>query len=328
MILVTGASGFLGSHLVKRLSADGAKVRALYHHTPPNVALAALPGIEWQQCDLLDIFDVAAAFEGITHVYHCAAIVSYRRQEHERMLHFNTQSTAHVVNQALESNIAKLVHVSSIAAIGRNGESPAQVNEEEQWGETSYKTAYGISKHLAETEVWRGIGEGLNAVMVNPGIILGEGDWDRGSAALVKIAWEQFPFYTKGVTAWVDVADVVQAMLLLMASDINGERFIVSENNYSFREVMRQLAAGLQRKPAAFYAGKALTGLIWRWGALREQLGRTAAITRETAANAHSVTYYDNSRLLQALPGFQYTPLLATISRLTGAYLQAHNKNF
>lgn len=322
MILVTGASGFLGSHLVNSLSKSGAGIRAVYNNTPPSPVLANLPGVEWLKADLLDIYAVEELMEDVSHVYHCAAIVSYHKELHAQMLHFNVESTSHLVNASIASGVEKFVYVSSIAAIGVNGKADKPVNEEEEWGETEYKTAYGMSKHLAELEVWRAHGEGLDAVIINPGIIIGEGDWSKGSPELMKLAWSEFPFYTRGVTGWVDVQDVVKIMQLLMNADVSGERFVVVENNYSYREILANMAAALNRKPAHIAAGNLLTGLVWRWGALKSLLGGRSAITRESAQNAMKITRYDNSKLLSSLSGFSYTPIAQTIKRMAAAFLK------
>ena len=323
MILVTGASGFVGLHLVRSLAAQGKSVRALYHSRQPQGADARLPGITWQQADLLDVYDVAEVMEGISLVYHCAAIVSFDPAAHEAMLHFNTESTANIVNEALVQQVQKLVYMSSIAALGRPEAAEKEITEEEQWGESRYNSAYGLSKYMAETEVWRGIGEGLNAVIVNPGIILGEGDWSRGSAELMKIANNEFPFYTRGVTSWVDVLDVVRLLEVLMASDIAAERFIVSAGNFSFREVFTMMAKALGRRPPHIFASDLLTGVVWRAGGLLKLLGKRVAITRETANNASSLSYYNNSKLLQVMPSFAYTPLEQTIARMAKAFMAA-----
>ena len=159
MILVTGASGFVGRHLVQHLSAQGNKVRALYNKHAPAEYLKNLPGVHWMQCDLLDVYAVEAALQDITMIYHCAAIVSFDPALREEMLHFNVESTANIVNQALLQDINKMVYLSSVAALGRTGESK-EITEEEEWGESKYNSAYALSKYLAETEVWRAIGEG------------------------------------------------------------------------------------------------------------------------------------------------------------------------
>lgn len=321
--LVTGASGFVGRHLVRLLSSKGLRVRALYRHTPPNDALKALPGVSWEPCDLLDIYDVETVMEGITDVYHCAAVVSFHPSERAEMLHVNVETTANIVNQALEQGIRKMAFVSSVAALGRT-EGTRMITEEEEWEESRYNSAYGLSKYLAEMEVWRGMGEGLDAVIINPGIILGEGNWDEGSARLIKLAYEEFPFYTKGITAWADVQDVAEIMWQLMQSGVSGERFIISAGNFSYREVFTTMATALQRRPPHIAATPFMTGVLWRWNMLRKAItGKAVTITKETARNAQKESIYDNSKLAGVLPGFSYTPLAATIDRMAAAYLQS-----
>lgn len=149
MVLVTGASGFLGRHLVKRLSAQNGQVRALFHHHPPVGEWALLPGVDWQSCDLLDVVDVEKAMEGISRVYHCAAVVSYDPARRNELLHFNPESTANLVNEAMIQGVEKMVYVSSIAAIGSSGVENKTISEQEEWGESRYSSAYGLSKYLA-----------------------------------------------------------------------------------------------------------------------------------------------------------------------------------
>lgn len=316
MILVTGASGFLGQHLVRYLSQQGKTVRALYHKNLPDHSIKNLTGVTWQPCNLLDIFDVEEVMQGVAEVYHCAAIVSFHPSEKEKMIHFNVESTANIVNEALQQKTGKIVFVSSVAALGRS-EEKKQITEEEQWEESKYNSSYGLSKHLAETEVWRGVGEGLDAVIVNPGIILGEGNWDKGSARLMKVVNDEFPFYTKGVNAWVDVEDVVKAMVQLMESEITAERFILSAGNFSYKEVFTEMANALGKKPPHIKAGTFLTSLVWRWSLLRSRLFKeTATITKETASTAQKQTFYNNQKLLSAPFFFKYTDIKTTIQRM------------
>jgi len=273
------------------------------------------------RCDLLDIFEVEEAMAGITEVYHCAAIVSFDPKMRDAMIHFNTESTVNIVNQALEQGIRKLVHVSSVAAIGRTGDALKEITEEEEWGESKYNSAYAISKYMAETEVWRAIGEGLNAVIINPGIILGAGDWNTGSAQLMKVADKEFPFYTQGVNGWVDAVDVVRIMTLLMAADTEAERFIVCAGNIPYRDIFTMMATALQKRPPRYLANSFVTGMVWRWSTLQQRLtGRHPVITKETAASAQGFSYYNNQKLLQAFPAFRYTAIKATIENMARSY--------
>lgn len=320
--MVTGASGFVGTHLVRFLSQKGHTVRALYNSRPPAADMQSLPGVTWLPCDLLDVFAVDEVMQGVGDVYHCAAIVSFKPADKERLLHFNVESTANVANAALEHNVRKLVYISSIASLGRktNGR---EITEEEQWEESGNNSVYARSKYLAELEVWRAMGEGLDAVIVNPGIILGEGDWSDGSARLMKIAYNEFPFYTSGINGWVDVADVVRAMYELMQSDVVDERFIIAEGNHAYKDIFTMMAHALGRKPPHIHANRWMTNLVWRWNMLKHRLtGGELTITRETANTSQNKNLYSNGKLLQFLPGFRYTPMQQTIQRMAQVYLQ------
>jgi dihydroflavonol-4-reductase len=322
MQLVTGASGFIGQHLVRYLSGKGHTVKALYYRHEPDSNLKNLPGVSWVKADLLDIYDVETVMQQVEDIYHCAAVVSFDSADREWILHFNKESTANVVNEALEQGVRKMVYVSSIAALGRNT-LQKEITEEEQWEESKYNSVYAQSKHEAELEVWRGIGEGLSAVIINPGIILGEGDWDKGSAALIKLAYKEFPFYTQGVNAWVDVADVVEIMYRLMQSDVEAERFIISAGNFSYKEIFTLMADSLSRKPPHIKATPFMTGLIWRWNWLKKQFrGKKTTITKETASTAQRHSTYNNSKLYKHLPEFTYTPLKDTIKRMGTAFIR------
>ena len=326
--LVTGASGFIGTHLVRQLSAAGKPVRALYNSHPPREDLITLPNVEWRRCDLLDVYDVEDAMRGITDVYHCAAIVSFQPGDRARMMHVNVESTANVVNESVLQGARKLVHLSSVAALGRAGREQKEITEEEPWEESRRNSAYGQSKYAAELEAWRGAGEGLSVAVVNPGIVLGEDlrngpdAWDEGSARLFKVVDGEFPFYTEGANGWVDVQDVVRAMMLLMKSDVEDERFILSSGNFSYREVFTQMAHALGRKPPRIRATGWMSGLVWRWNSLKKLWGSHSTVTRETARTAQQKVLYDNSKFLQAFPDFRYTLMQETLTRAVTAYRQ------
>lgn len=327
MILVTGAGGFVGAHLTKALSASGKSVRALYHQREPAPELRQWPNVTWVNADLLDIYDAESAMEGVTHVYHCAAIVSFDSARRAEIIHTNTELAANVVNAALDAGVQKMVHISSVAALGRNGTS-REIDEEAQWEESSHNSAYGESKYGAEMEVWRGIGEGLDAVILNPGIILGEPlmavDWQGGSPKLMQTANKEFPFYTDGITGFVDVADVVTAAIALMNSTISAERYILSADNVPFRDLFNLMADALGRKRPRYHAGPLATSLVWRWSLLQSRLSQTAPfITRETARNAQQQSFYKGDKILSAVPGFAYTPLEKTVARMSRAFKSA-----
>lgn len=325
-ILVTGASGFLGAQLTRRLSETDAQITALYNRNAPNAEMRSWPGVQWKQADLLDICAVDDLMQGIEEVYHCAALVTFNPARAKEITHTNTETTANVVNTALEAGVRKLVFISSVAALGRNINGKP-ISEETEWEESPLNSRYGISKQQAEMEVWRGVGEGLDAVVLNPGIILGiplqDNGWKDGSGRLMQNAWDEFPFYTNGRTAFVDAEDVIAAAIGLMHSDVSAERFILSTGNIPYRDIFDHMADALNRKRPRFHAAPWVTGLIWRWFALQKMItGKSPLITKETAQHAQSSSVYQADKILKALPGFSYTPIETTIKRMAAAFLK------
>lgn len=239
----------------------------------------------------------------------------------------NVTGTSHVVDAAIDAGVRKLVCISSVAALGRNIQG-REISEEVQWEEGAYNSTYAQSKYYAEMEVWRGMAEGLEAAVLNPGIILGEGvDWEQGSARLMKLADDEFPFYTGGINSWVDVKDVVKAAIILMKSDVSAERFIVSAGNFSYRQIFTLMANSLGKRPPRFKAGKGLSGLVWRWGWIKSRLAARTTITKETARTAQQICYYNNEKLINYFPEFDYTDIADTIARMAIAYRSNCNSN-
>ncbi|PSL49360.1 nucleoside-diphosphate-sugar epimerase [Chitinophaga niastensis] len=322
MILVTGGTGFLGSYLIRSLVAAGKPVRALYRKQPSPRLQDISDKIEWVPGDILDVCALEDAMVGITQVYHCAAVVSFQSGDKSSLLKVNAEGTANVVNMALDAGVKKLLHVSSVAAIGRAKEN-RPVNEDCEWEESKNNSQYSISKFQGEMEVWRGIAEGLDAVIVNPSIILGAGFWEEGSGTLLKNAWKEFPFYTQGVTGFVDVQDVIKAMIQLMDSDISGERFILSAGNWGYHQLFTEMAHALGKKPPHIAAKPWMAEAVWRMEKVKGLFtGRHPLITKETARSAQLKVYYENNKLLSALPGFGFRPLEDTIKEISAAFLK------
>jgi nucleoside-diphosphate-sugar epimerase len=170
-------------------------------------------------------------------------------------------------------------------------------------------------------EVWRGIAEGLNAAIVNPSIILGEGNWDKSSTNLFKIVHKEFPFYTKGATGWVDVKDVVNLMKMLMESTITAERFILNGGNHSFKDVFTWMALAMNKKPPHKLATPWMTEIVWRLQYIKSKLtGHVATITKETAKSALEVKSYDNSKVKKAFTSYQFSSIENTIYRIASVY--------
>jgi dihydroflavonol-4-reductase len=314
MILVTGGSGLVGGALIKQLLSEGKQVRALVNNTPlPEDKTGLLKTVK---ADLLDVVALEEAFDGMEQVYHCAASVSFNPKQRDTLFKINVEGTANIVNMAIDTGVKKLVHVSSVAALGRIRKRKT-VNETMQWTPETSNSQYGKSKYLGEMEVWRGIGEGLNAVIVNPSIIIGEADWNKSSMRIFKNVYDNFPWYTEGVTGWVDVADLVRCMMMLMESDITAEKFIVSGENRTYRDVLNMIADGFGKKRPHKKVTPFIAALVWRLEALKSALsGKEPLLTRETVATARARVFYDHEKILNALPGFSFTPLEETVKRV------------
>ncbi len=316
MILVTGASGLVGSHLIKELIIQNKKVKAIYRSAIPSFQDS--DKVQWIQADILDIISLAEAMRGVDQLYHCAAMVSFSPKEKHLLNKTNISGTTNAVNAALDAGIKKMLYVSSVSALGRLRKN-VTVNETMNWTPETSNSEYGKSKYLAEMEVWRGIGEGLDAVIVNPSIILGAGDWNKGSSAIFKNVYNEFPWFTEGVTGFADVADVVKAMLLLMDSDITAERFIISAENVSYHQLFDEIAACFAKKLPNKKVTAFIAQMMWRLEAVRSRFtGKNPLVTKETSKTAQAKVYFDNSKLLKYLPQFKYTPLKDSVKRICG----------
>ncbi len=268
MVLVTGGTGLVGSHLLFQLVLSGTKVRALYR-TPKKLekvkkvfsyysenSETMFNQIDWVQADILDIPALEIAFDTVEHVFHSAAFISFDPNDFDVLQKTNVEGTANIVNLCLAFKIKKLCHVSTIAAIGRSMPGH-EASEENEWTGQQVNV-YARTKHAAEMEVWRGSQENLDVVIVNPGIIIGPGFWETGSGKFFKTANKEQGYYPPGGSGFVAVADVVKAMLSLMESDMVGERFILVSENLSFKEILSKIAIAINKKPPT----KALS--IWQ----------------------------------------------------------------
>jgi nucleoside-diphosphate-sugar epimerase len=311
-ILVTGGSGLVGSELILQLLAAGNKVRAIYNKTP--LSDYNDKNLTSFKCNILDVSMLEYAMKGISKVYHCAAVVSLSSKNKDALFAINVEGTANIVNTAIEAGVKKLLHVSSVAALGRLREGQ-HVTEEMYWTEETNNSNYGKSKYLAEMEVWRGIGEGLQAVIVNPTLILGGTNWNTGSMEIFKTAFEEFPWYTEGISGFIDVRDVAKAMILLMESGITDQRFILNAQNLPYKDVFSDIARSFRKKPPHKKVTPFLAELVWRLEALKTLFtGREHLLTKETARTGQAKVYFDNSKIKKNLPGFSFRPITQTIN--------------
>lgn len=305
----------MGSYVIRDLLKAGYTVRAIRRRDtlPSHMDAALFAGVQWIHCDVLDPVGLEEAMEGVDAVVHSAARVSFLEKERAEMFAVNTEGTANVVNMAIGKGVQKFIHISSVAALGRTTDS-ITVNENSKWENSGLNTAYALSKFRGEIEVWRGIAEGLNAVIVNPSTVIGYGDWNTTSCALFKSVYEGFPWYTTGVNGFVDVENVSEAIVNLLQTEIHSERFILNGGNWSYQQLLNTIAEGFSVKKPHRHASPFLGGVAWRLEKLKSFFtGKKPLLTRETAKVAQSHTKFENKKILAALPGFRFTPLEQTI---------------
>ena len=314
MILVTGATGLVGSHLIQQLINNNQSVRALYRNTIPTYNGAEK--VDWVKGDILDINSLEDSLQNVQQVYHCAAIISFNPSKRNELYKVNIEGTANVVNACIDKGIKKLLFVSSVAALGRIRVDKS-IDETMNWTPETSNSEYGKTKYLAELEVWRGMGEGLEVAVVNPVIILGAGDWNSGSSSIFKSAYDEFPWYTSGMSGFVDVLDLVNAMIAIMQSTITGERFIISGHNAYYKEVFALIAKYFNKKVAHKKVTSFIAAIVWRLESIKAIFtGKDPLLTKETAKTAQAVVRFDNNKLLNLFPDFTFTPLEKSIERV------------
>jgi len=321
MILVTGATGFLGAELIQQLTREGIRLRALKRTTSliPEL-LVTEPLIEWVVADINDLATLEEAFEDITQVYHCAAMVSFNPKDKEQLLRINIEGTSNVVNLCQEKGI-RLLHVSSVAALGNPKKGMTLITEDDYWVYDAHVHAYAISKYEGEMEVWRGIAEGLDAVIVNPSVIIGANAGFEGSGAIFKLVKEGLSYYTKGATGLVDVRDVASAMIALMNSGKSDDRFILSSENYNYQTLFSSIARGFGVKAPAKEAKAWMLGLAWRAAKFISIFtGKPAALTSDAARSSLNESLYSNDKIKKTI-GIEFRPLELSIAETCTALL-------
>jgi nucleoside-diphosphate-sugar epimerase len=337
MILVTGGTGLVGSHLLYELISNNQKVKAIYRRKHKLESVKKVFSyysdnpeelynkIEWIEADLNDIPALEIAFIDVTYVYHAAAFVSFEPDKYHQLRRINIEGTANIVNLCVSNKIKKLCYVSSVAAIGHSN-SEIINTEENKWNKEDDNGVYAITKYGAEIEVWRGTQEGVDAVIVNPGIILGPGFWrSGGSGSLISQIYKGIPYYTQGGSSYVDIADVIKAMTQLMASTIKNERFILVSENLLFKDFQTKVAKALKVQPPKKEASKLVLEIGWRLDWLNHKLrGKRRKLSKQLAETIRSEIYFDNTKIKNAL-NFEFTPIDESISKVSANFLKDLN---
>lgn len=313
MILVTGSTGIVGTRLVFDLLKKGEKVRALHRassdlefvrsvfdfYDPAN-GPAMFRDITWVKGNVLDLASVEEAMSGVKQVYHTAALVSYSPADSDKLLAVNGEGTENVVNAALAYGVEKLCHISSVSALGTELNGP--IKETTHWKRSNNRSTYGLSKHIAEREVWRARAEGLPVVVVNPSVILGPAKADQSSGMLFHMLTKGVPYYPTGMLGLVDVRDVARISIALMHNGVSGVKFILNSENITYRELLTHAAEVYGNPVPKFRITGAMLEPVWRAAALAGFLtNQKPKITKETARNASRKVSYDNSKVREMI---------------------------
>lgn len=332
MILVTGGTGLVGSHLLYDLAKDGANIRAIHrkdsdlkqvekvfsYYSSPETSSKIFKAIEWVEADINDIPALTSAFKDVEQVYHCAALISFDGDAEKHLRKTNIKGTANIVNLCISNQVNKLCHVSSIASLGKPL-TKDPIDEETFWNAEEDHSDYAISKYGAEIEVWRGSQEGLDVAIVNPGIIIGPGFWNSGSGQIFSRVARGLNYYFPKTTGFVGVWDVVKAMQLLMQSDISKEKFVLVSENLSFKEVLDHVAISLDKPKPKKPLKKWMIFTGWVLQKAGSIFGFKRSISRDSVHSLFEDNHYSNQKIRKTL-NFRFTPVKEVISKTAEFY--------
>jgi dihydroflavonol-4-reductase len=321
MIAITGANGLLGSFIVRKLIAAGESFTAIRRKDSDASLLADVADrVEWRIADIADPVAIEEALQGVTHVIHAAAMVSFNPSLKKRIYDMNVLGTRNIVNACLANNIKRLVHISSVAALGRQ-KGQTEITEDNKWIESSVNSTYAESKYYAEVEVFRAQEEGLSTVIVNPSVILAAADWRKSSAQLFKYAWDEKRFYIDSNLNYVDVRDVSEAVYMLLHDPVQGQRFIVSAGSISFLDFFRSVSRNFNKRPPSVRLDAGALHLVARLETLRSRImNREPLLTVETARLAGTHFNYSNEKIKKTLK-FEFQTIDATLAWCCAYYL-------
>ena len=334
MILVTGATGLVGTYLLSELTKRDQRIRAMYRTVQklehckkvyqrihPDPIETTFDQIEWVQGDITDITSLENAFINVTVVYHCAALISFDPADYKQLRKVNIEGTANVVNFCVLNNVKTLCHVSSIAALGETNIS-VKINEHTEWNAEHNHSVYAITKYGAEMEVWRGSQEGLNVVIVNPGIIIGSGFFRSGSGYFFRRVAKGLSYYTPGISGYIAAEDVASCMTSLVAKNIHNERYILVAENWSFQQFLTTIAKALH-KPAPYKQAKKMgMQLAVGYYNIRYFLTRKRRkLFDATVQSAFSESVYNNSKIKEELE-YSFIPIKKAIQETADYFIK------
>lgn len=320
-ILVTGGTGVLGSYIVEALLEDGFAEIEIFSRggRKESLSFSDNPKVTFTKGDIAELHPLTEAIERSSYIIHASAVVSFHPKRFKDMHAINVDGTTNIANISLDSNVKKLIHISSISALGRD-EKGGVISENTPWTNSKYNSYYGITKYLAEKEIWRAHHEGLNMAIVNPSVVLGAGQWGQSSLQLFKRVYDGIPYYPIGGTAIVDARDVAQIVLHLLKSTINGQRYIASAGNISYKDLFQKMATSMKRPMVKKPAPHWMLALLWRIEKFRTHFtGSEPLVTRETVRSTSHISEYDNKKS-KSLPWGEFRSIDETIKEFSISY--------
>lgn len=319
MILITGANGLVGSFICRKYLDAGFEVSILVRPSSDLTFLKDIEGrIKIHYGDILDVLSLEQAMQGCKTVVHSAALVSLLGKERKKMFKVNIEGTKNVVNTCLKMGVEELIHISSIAALGRIKEV-IQIDENAKWTQSKLNSGYAETKYLSELEVWRGMEEGLNIIIVNPSVVLGIGNWNKSSGQIFKYVHDGNAFYTKGKVNYVDVRDIADAVFILHQNRIYGERFILNAGVSTYKDLFNLIAKELGKKAPSFRVGTILLWMALVFDQLKSLFTRKSPlITRETVILSEMNFFFDNKKIIENT-GIDFRPLQETVRWVCGS---------
>ena len=327
-ILITGGTGFIGSYIIRTLLQAGYhNIIAIKRPSSSKALLGdAAERVQWVDCDLLDVIGIYDIMAETDAVIHSGAMVSFARGDADKLMKVNVEGTANMVNAAIQHQVERFVHISSIASFERKPNQKI-IDESTGWEDGKLTTYYARSKYHAEMEVFRGGGEGLSIGILNPSLVLGAGFWTQGSASIFKQIHEGLRFYPKGSTGFVDVRDVANAAVLLLEKKIENERFIINGHNLSYKLVFDSIAMALSVKKPGIQLTPLLNEIAYWQFKMKSALGLSnKVLTRASIRNASYHFAFDNTQSVEKL-GLSYTPIERTIRDTSTALLESIESN-
>lgn len=331
MILVTGGTGLVGAHLLFTLIDNNEEVRAIYRETSDLNAVKKVFSyytskveilfnkIDWQIADITDILSLEVVFKNIDYVYHCAAYISFNPRHFKKLKKVNVEGTANVVNYCISEKVIKLCYISSVASLGKS-ENKSLITEECEFNPNDRNSVYSITKHLAEMEVWRGSQEGLDAIIVQPGVIIGEGIWSSASGGIFRTIAKGLKFYTPGGIGIVDVKDVVKAMIYLTKSELKNQAYILVGENILYEKLLAKISNKLNRKAPKLLISKTLMLTFASYDWFLNKLFKTRRkLLKSTVRSLFKRSFYDASKITNT-KNFSFRNLDKTIERVARNY--------